>query len=132
MDDYKPPGWLTEGLLQLREEIDALHDLHEERDSRKSVETYLRTEVEQLRETVSVLKRQAGEYLGQAGACQAEADTLRAGNARLREALEWYAADGDERFQIVDSKGEAVASFASFTSRARAALFPNASKEEPR
>ena len=47
---------------------------------------------------------------------------LRAENDRLREALEWYAAESDEKFQIVDSKGEAIANFASFTSRARAAL----------
>ena len=37
-------------------------------------------------------------------------------------ALEWYARESDEKFQIVDSKGEAIANFASFTSRARAAL----------
>ena len=49
-------------------------------------------------------------------------DALRAENERLREALEWYAAESDEKFQIVDSKGEAIANFASFTSRARAAL----------
>ena len=47
---------------------------------------------------------------------------LRAENERLREALEWYAAESDEKFQIVDSKGEAIANFQSFTSRARAAL----------
>ena len=49
-------------------------------------------------------------------------DGLRAENDRLREALEWYARESDEKFQIVDSKGEAIANFASFTSRARAAI----------
>ena len=48
--------------------------------------------------------------------------SLRDENERLREALEWYARESDEKFQIVDSKGEAIANFASFTSRARAAL----------
>ena len=47
---------------------------------------------------------------------------LRARVASLEAALEWYARESDEKFQIVDSKGEAIANFASFTSRARAAL----------
>ena len=42
---------------------------------------------------------------------------------RLREALRWYANDDEvEKFQIVDSKGEVIANFSEFTSRARAAL----------
>ena len=47
---------------------------------------------------------------------------LRARVASLEAALEWYARESDEKCQIVDSKGEAIANFASFTSRARAAL----------
>lgn len=40
-----------------------------------------------------------------------------------REALEWYASDGGgDRFQIIDDKGEVIANFADFTSRAKAAL----------
>jgi hypothetical protein len=59
------------------------------------------------------------EYIGDLDAILA---TQTAEIARLREALKWYAADSDEKFQIVDSKGEFIASFGEFSARAQAAL----------
>jgi hypothetical protein len=54
---------------------------------------------------------------------RSELSAAHLGMAGVREALEWYASDGDgERFQIIDSKGEVIANFSEFTSRAKKAL----------
>lgn len=50
---------------------------------------------------------------------------LRAENAQLRKALEWYAGtEGSEKFWVVDSKGERIEKFSEIGHRARAALTP--------